>query len=331
MTITARGVAQYGGTNGTRLKTIYSDGTYGPDLYIVASGESRTVTVTTDTSKTLAKITGNYDMENWVLLDMSVMSVQAEYNRGLPLADSNAAGGVLADSAEETDTQPVRIGPDGRLYTAPGGGVVAQAEEPDDTDVLWIDTDDDDEPEETDTGTDKSLGITGAEVGQTVRITEVDENGVPTAWEAVAEGWAQLKCVAKVTTESNCVGIEITDLNLSANVVSIRIFNTGSATGAGLVLAINGVKCNAFAGTLAGTSTSQACVRAWLFRDGADLYGRAAMFNGGINSYSWTDFWSAFEKIESVYLTSVYNDGDTKYIQAGAIVEIWEGMYPNVQ
>ena len=73
------------------------------------------------------------------------------------------------------------------------GGVVVQAEEPEDTDVLWIDTDDDDEPEETDTGTDKSLGITGAEVGQTVRITEVDENGVPTAWEAVESvsdsGW----------------------------------------------------------------------------------------------------------------------------------------------
>lgn len=206
VTITARGVAQYGGTNGTRLKTIYSDGTYGPDLYIVASGESRTVTVTTDTSKTLAKITGNYDMENWVLLDMSVMSVQAEYNRGLPLADSNAAGGVLADSAEETDTQPVRIGPDGKLYTAPGGGVVAQAEEPEDTDVLWIDTDDDDEPEETDTGTDKSLGITGAEVGQTVRITAVDENGVPTAWEAVEteEKWELL---TDITLEEEANGI----------------------------------------------------------------------------------------------------------------------------
>ena len=68
------------------------------------------------------------------------------------------------------------------------GGVVVQDEEPEDTDVLWIDPDDDDEPEETDTGTDKSLGITGAEVGQTVRITEVDANGVPTAWEAVNVG-----------------------------------------------------------------------------------------------------------------------------------------------
>lgn len=116
VTITARGVAQYGGTNSARLKTIYDDGTYGPDLHIVVSGESRTVTATTDASKTLTKITGNYDMENWVLLDMSVMSVQAEYNIGLPLANENAAGGVLADPATETDTIPARIGKDGRLY-----------------------------------------------------------------------------------------------------------------------------------------------------------------------------------------------------------------------
>lgn len=30
-----------------------------------------------------------------------------------------------------------------------------------------------------------SFGITGASVGQTIRITAVDENGTPTAWEPV--------------------------------------------------------------------------------------------------------------------------------------------------
>lgn len=39
----------------------------------------------------------------------------------LPEASSNALGGIKADSAEATDTQPVRIGGDGKLYTAPGG------------------------------------------------------------------------------------------------------------------------------------------------------------------------------------------------------------------
>ena len=38
----------------------------------------------------------------------------------LPQATSKALGGVKADSAEAADTQPVRIGVDGKLYTAPG-------------------------------------------------------------------------------------------------------------------------------------------------------------------------------------------------------------------
>ena len=118
VTITARGVPQYGGTGGTRLCTYYSDGTQGDSLHIIVGGESRTVTYTTPADKTLVKITGNYDLENWVLLDMSVMSMIAE-------------------------------------YPAPEGG------------------------------SDTSLGLTGATVGQTVKITEVDENGKPTKWEAV--------------------------------------------------------------------------------------------------------------------------------------------------
>ena len=72
-------------------------------------------------------------------------------------ASSSTYGGVKADSAEGTDTQPVRIGTDGKLYTAPGssGG-----------------------------STDTSLGLTGASVGQTVKIKAVDKNGIPTEWEA---------------------------------------------------------------------------------------------------------------------------------------------------
>ena len=40
----------------------------------------------------------------------------------LPEASSDALGGVKADSAESYDTQPVRKGTDGKLYTAPGSG-----------------------------------------------------------------------------------------------------------------------------------------------------------------------------------------------------------------
>lgn len=40
----------------------------------------------------------------------------------LPVATSSELGGVKADSAQSTDTQAVRIGTDGKLYTAPGSG-----------------------------------------------------------------------------------------------------------------------------------------------------------------------------------------------------------------
>ncbi len=37
----------------------------------------------------------------------------------LPTATADTLGGIKADPAEETDTQPVRIGADGKMYTAP--------------------------------------------------------------------------------------------------------------------------------------------------------------------------------------------------------------------
>ena len=73
----------------------------------------------------------------------------------LPQASSDALGGIKADAAETADTQPVRIGGDGKLYTAPGGG-----------------------------GADISLGVSGATAGQMAKVKAVDGNGVPTEWEA---------------------------------------------------------------------------------------------------------------------------------------------------
>ena len=70
----------------------------------------------------------------------------------LPQASPDALGGVKADSAEATDTQPVRIGGDGKLYTAPGG--------------------------------DTSIGITGSSAGQIPKVKAVDASGAPTEWKA---------------------------------------------------------------------------------------------------------------------------------------------------
>ena len=61
--------------------------------------------------------------------------------------------------------------------------------------------------------TDISLGITGAAVGQTVRITAVNENGVPTAWEPVdvlAGGDGTWRTIAEIQTDGTVNQYEIT-------------------------------------------------------------------------------------------------------------------------
>lgn len=110
--ITMRVVAQYD-DGGSRICAEYTDGTN--EVIGTATGE--TFTFTTPIGKTLSYIRGNYDKDNWQLIDMSVMSMVALYNIGLPLSDSNAAGGVMADPATDADTIPARI-KNGRLFVA---------------------------------------------------------------------------------------------------------------------------------------------------------------------------------------------------------------------
>ena len=50
------------------------------------------------------------------------------------------------------------------------------------------------------------------------------------------------------------------------------------------------------------------------------------MTNEGINVYKWPEM----KEITSIAIDSSYNDGTTKYFQAGTIFEIYEGTYPNV-
>lgn len=93
-----------------------------------------------------------YLTEHQSLADYALKSeIPSPYS--LPTASATELGGVKADSAEAADTQPVRIGGDGKLYTAAGGA-------------------------------DISLGLTSASVGQTIKVKAVDESGKPTEWEA---------------------------------------------------------------------------------------------------------------------------------------------------
>lgn len=351
VTITARAVAQYGGTGGTRLLTIYDDGTYGPSLYVIVGGESRTVTVTTDANKTLAKITGNYDMENWALLDMSVMSCIADYNIGLPLANEHVPGGVVADPVQDGDTKPVRIGADGRLYTEPDGAVpdekITEAVNQylDENGVKAL-------PDVTEADNGKALQVDNgkwvakelpesggsvsgdyipvpsiAEVGQTIVVKSVDENGKPTEWETADVSNAP-RLVHSFELENDAVGIEISGLNITAKAISIRIRNTGSVCGGGIVVGINGNLYKTFVGTLGtGANTERFFVRSWIFKYNGNLRIISRMANDGINDIVGTN---APEVIESIYISSIYNDGVNYYIKSGAVVEIYEGVFPNV-
>ena len=96
-----------------------------------------------------------------------------------------------ADLIIDPYTDPEPSGGDLMVYTLAEGETVDDA--PADADFI-IDPYTD---PETPAGTDISLNVAGASVGQTVRISAVDEAGKPTAWEAVEmpsggtgeEGW----------------------------------------------------------------------------------------------------------------------------------------------
>lgn len=70
------------------------------------------------------------------------------------LADKVSKSDYAPESKTDAMTQPVGKDSDGKLWTAPGSG-------------------------------GSGIAVSGATVGQTVKIAAVDDDGVPTAWEAV--------------------------------------------------------------------------------------------------------------------------------------------------
>ena len=139
-------------------------------------------------------------------------------------ATSSTFGGVKADSAESTDTQPVRIGGDGKLYTAPGGG-----------------------------GADISLGISGASAGQMAKVKAVDASGAPTAWEAgdAASGGGMEKytLLSSVDSIAEAVkSIEFTELN-GCNDFILTMLAPKSTERSGILIYLNNRQVNSYAGT----------------------------------------------------------------------------------
>lgn len=193
---------------GTKLMNNGYSGRRQPFVFsgINGNNEFLTVTVNTDNSVVYGDI-GIYNLTE------------------VPQATAEAIGGVKADSAEAVDTQPVRIGGDGKLYTAPGGtdttltqsGKAADAKAVGDALAEKADIPDIpatlpnpnaltftgavnatydgstavsvEIPSGGSGGTDVSLGLTSAAVGQIIKVKAIDESGKPTAWEALDRAW----------------------------------------------------------------------------------------------------------------------------------------------
>ena len=119
-------------------------------------------------------------------------------------AESNHYGGIKADSAEEADTQPVRIGDDGKLYTKNVDIVTPTAESTDtqaaSAKAVW------DMLGGGSSGTDISLGVTGASVGDIIKVKQVDADGKPTAWDSYSDQYELLRTIT-ITESTNAVSI----------------------------------------------------------------------------------------------------------------------------
>ena len=93
----------------------------------------------------------------------------------------------------------------------------------------------------------ENLGISGASVGQTVKIKAVDSSGVPTEWEAadMASGGSgdEWEMIADITTDGNTNVFTFTGLSYREIIVDFWFSGTFSTTSAYTTFSVNGVGC----------------------------------------------------------------------------------------
>jgi hypothetical protein len=157
--------------------------------------------------------------------------------------------------------------------------------------------------------------------GQTV-ITAEQLNAIQDAIIALENGKA-FRFIERYTATEEAQGIVIMDLDLELP-ISIRIKNTGENAGTGLGLSVNGVGATGSNGTMSTTGVDFAGVRAWLWKEGGKMLGKAQMANDAINNY---DFGEAPERVNGIEIQTV-NQG---VFQDGTVLEIYAGVFPNVK
>lgn len=181
---------------------------------------------------------------------------------------SPSGGGVYVGSGEMPDGYNAQIDPDGEVLdleeiieeqvsrkmaeTPPGGGIE----------------------------------VSGAEVGQFPQVKEVDENGVPTAWETVempvggAKEWKRIK---SVTTEEMVK--EITFSGFEANEIFAKVsvgYDSASNGSSGAIIRVKGVAVD-------GMGTTQTVPNVVMNKDGITENYEICAYSNGAFSIAWSN------------------------------------------
>lgn len=143
-----------------------------------------------------------YAKEDWVRQQLAEYQPKGDYMTKVP-------EGYATEEFVEKALADANIGAD-EVYVVPEGGTVEDA--PPGATII-IDPNGEADPP---VG-DASLNVTGAAVGQIVKIAAVDENGAPTAWEPVdlpsGGSSADWELVVDVTLEEDVVRLDFEGLN----------------------------------------------------------------------------------------------------------------------
>ena len=164
--------------------------------YRLAVGADKTATVTNTTLQKKALVN---NLEANKTSSTSYPSAKAVYD-AIPHPEAKTDG----------QTQPVGVDANGKLWTQPGGGSSG--------------------------GTNLSLGMTSAAVGQIAKITAVDADGKPTAWSPVdmpTGGGSELWETINVMTLADAVNTVTVNEDSGGNAIAlkkVRILIVGSAT-----------------------------------------------------------------------------------------------------
>lgn len=171
--------------------------------------------------------------------DASVTNSGTKKEAILDFVIPRGATGMTGDKGDKGDKGDTgATGPKGPQGEQGPAGIVVQETEPTGPEhPVWVNP-----KGEAGGGTDISLGLTGAAVGQIAKITAVDKNGVPTAWSPVdmpsgggSEEWELINSFT--VSEENASRIIKIDKDSNGNAFSLKAFafiaNTNSTKTSG--------------------------------------------------------------------------------------------------